>query len=301
MEQRGLTKRQIYRTDQMIISGRAKVLGVIGHPVGHSLSPAMHNAAINALGLDYVYVPFDVPPASLREAIEGIRALGIAGANVTIPHKEAVIPFLDEIDENAGECGSVNTITNVDGRLIGSNTDGPGFMRSLIEAGFAPEGRKAVVLGAGGAGRAVTFALVKAGVRVTLTMASQARIERLVGDVQDRFGVGSVVGEPDASRIGDYLSDVDLLVNSTPVGMHPNEGQSPVPKEFLRHDILIYDLVYNPLKTGLIHEAEEAGARTISGVKMLVYQGAISFKSWTGIDPPVDVMEAAVMERLRGI
>lgn len=282
----------------MIISGRAKVLGVIGHPVGHSLSPVMHNAAIEALGLDYVYVPFDVSPDNLRDAIDGIRALGITGVNVTIPHKEAVIPFLDEIEESAGECGSVNTIANVGGRLIGSNTDGIGFMRSLLEAGFSPKGSKVVVLGAGGAGRAVTFALAKAGANVSVLLASGQRIERLVRDVRCAVGIDSVIGEPDRDRLAEHLKDADLLVNSTPVGMHPNDDQMPVLPETLRQGMFVYDLVYNPLKTKLLLAAESAGAKPIGGVKMLVYQGAEAFSKWTGVEPPVSIMEAAVLRRL---
>jgi shikimate dehydrogenase len=250
----------------------------------------MHNAAIEALGLDFVYVPFDVAPENIRQAMDGIRALGIAGVNVTIPHKEAVIPFLDEVEDDAGRIGSVNTIANVGGRLIGSSTDGQGFMKPLIEAGFDPNGRKALVIGAGGAGRAVTFALARAGAEVVVMLASSERIERLVRDVQ-----GAVVGDVERGHLAERLREADLLVNCTPVGMHPKDDRTPVPSELLRSDLFVYDLVYNPLKTKLLEDAESAGARALGGMKMLVYQGAISFKTWTGIDPPVDVMEAAAL------
>lgn len=284
----------------MHLSGRGKVLGVIGHPVGHSLSPAMQNAAIEALGLDAVYVPFDVAPEELGQAIEGIRALGIAGVNVTIPHKEAVIPLLDKVEDDAREIGSVNTVANVGGRLIGSSTDGPGFMRSLAEAGCAPGGYKAVVLGAGGAGRAVTFALAKVGAKVVVLDEMAGKAERLARDVQKAAEPGMVHAEPGIERLAEHLQRANLLVNCTPVGMHPEEEAMPVQPELLRDDLIVFDLVYNPVRTKLLAAAEAAGARTVTGVKMLVYQGALSFRRWTGIDPPIDVMEAAVLEQLRG-
>ena len=295
----------------MEISGRAKVLGVIGHPVGHSLSPAMHNAAIEALGLDYIYVPFDVAPGSLRQATDGIRALGLAGVNVTIPHKETVIPFLDEVEDGAREVGSVNTVANVGGRLVGSSTDGQGFMRSLEEAGFAAAGSKAVVLGAGGAGRAVTFALLAAGAEVAVFDEAPGKAQNLAEDARGRIqdsGVriqdsgfriqGPAVLSPQSSALSTELAEANLLVNCTPVGMRPRQDEIPVAPELLRPGLLVYDLVYNPVRTRLLDAAEVAGARTVSGVKMLVYQGAISFRTWTGVDPPADVMEAAVLERL---
>jgi shikimate dehydrogenase len=279
----------------MIISGRAKVLGVIGHPVGHSLSPAMHNSAIEALGLDYVYVPFDVTPDSLRHAISGIRALGIAGVNITVPHKETVIPFLDEVDEDAWQFGSVNTIVNDNGKLTGYSTDGPGFMRSLAEAGFSPAGCKAVVIGAGGAGRAVTFALAKAGAEVFVLDELAEKSEKLARDVRKATDTDMVHGEPGLTTLANRLREADLLVNCTPVGMHPNENCTPVQPELLRSELFVYDLVYNPLNTKLLMAAEAAGARTASGIKMLIYQGAISFEKWTGIEPPTEVMEKAIM------
>ncbi len=296
MEQRDRRKRQKYRIEVMKLTGKARVLGVFGHPVGHSLSPAMHNAAIEHLGLDYIYVPFDVAPENLRQAVDGIRALGIAGVNVTVPHKEAVIPFLDEVEADAREVGSVNTIVNKDGRLTGASTDGAGFMRSLTESGFAPRGCRAVVLGSGGAGRAVAFALARDGAEVALFDAVPGKAEKLALDVGARNV--RAIGTQD-SALAVALESADLLVNCTPVGMHPNEDSMPVPAESLRPDLFVYDVVYNPLRTKLIQAAETAGASTMSGVKMLVYQGAVSFAKWTGIDPPTDMMEQAVRTGLR--
>ncbi|MBI2844419.1 MAG: shikimate dehydrogenase [Armatimonadetes bacterium] len=280
----------------MEISGSAKVLGLFAHPVGHSMSPAMHNAAIRVLGLDYVYVPFDVAPEGLEQAVSGIRGLGIAGVNVTMPHKEAIIAYLDEVDPDARDFGSVNTVTNAGGRLIGASTDGPGFMRSLTEAGFSAGGKKAVVLGAGGAGRAVTFALTRAGARAVVLDEVPEKADRLAHDAGKIAGASVTSVEP--SFLAEEMKDADLLVNCTPVGMHPREDAMPVSPDLLRADMLVYDLVYNPVETRLISAAKAAGAHTLSGVRMLVYQGAISFKKWTGVDPPTDVMEAAILARL---
>lgn len=282
----------------MYFSGKAKVLGVFGHPVGHSLSPAMHNAAIEAMGLDYVYVPFDVEPGNLRQAVDGVRALGIAGVNVTIPHKEAVIGCLDEVDEDARRIGSVNTIKNANGRLIGSSTDGPGFLRSLGETGFSPEGRSAVVVGAGGAGRAVVFALAKAGARVVVIDQVEGKAERLVEEVREATESDAVQAESSAENLERRVREADLLVNCTPVGMNPRADEMPVSADLMRPDLTVYDLIYSPVKTRLLAAAEAAGARTVNGVKMLVYQGAISLKMWTGIEPPTDIMEAAVLNGL---
>ena len=282
----------------MAISGKAKVFGVFGHPVGHSLSPAMHNAAIEALGLDYIYVPFDVDPEDLGRAVAGVRALGIAGVNVTIPHKEAVIEFLDEVEQDALEIGSVNTIANRDGRLIGSSTDGPAFIRSLVETGYEPNGSKAVILGGGGAGRAVAFALVKSGAEVLVFDEAPGKAEKLAGDVRDVMKSDVARGESDFSRVADWIKKANLLVNCTPVGMHPNVDRIPVPEDILRSDMTVYDVVYNPMRTKLLQAAETKGAKTVSGMKMFVYQGAISFKTWTEIDPPTDNMEVAVLRGL---
>jgi shikimate dehydrogenase len=283
----------------MSISGKARVLGVFGHPIGHSLSPAMHNAAIEALGLDYVYVPFDVAPQDLEKAVEGVRALGIAGVNVTIPHKEAVMAFLDEIDQDALEIGSVNTIANRGGRLIGSSTDGPAFIRSLVETGYEPKGSKAVLWGGGGAGRAVAFALVKSGAEVVVFDEAPGKAEKLAQDVRGAMKADVARGESEFERAVDHLREANLLVNCTPVGMYPNVDRMPVSEDLLRADMTVYDVVYNPMRTRLLQAAEKKGARAVSGMKMFVYQGAISFTTWTGIEPPTDNMEAVVVEQFR--
>lgn len=279
----------------MVVPGRAKVLGVIGHPVGHSLSPVMHNAAIEALGLDCIYVPFDVTHEDLPKALCGIRALGIAGVNVTIPHKEAVIGLLDEVEGDASEIGSVNTVANIGGKLIGSSTDGAGFIRSIEEAGFSPNRQRAVVLGTGGSARAVAFALAKAGAELTVLGRSIEKAERLAKDIKI---TGGWCEAGDISGLGSRSLNrkIGLLVNCTPVGMHPKPEEMAVPVEVLQREMLVCDLVYNPVRTRLLEAAEAAGAQTLGGLDMLVYQGALSFEVWIGKKPPIHIMKTALLK-----
>ena len=278
--------------------GSTQILGVFGHPVSHSLSPVMHNAAIRALDLDYVYVPFHVPPSDLGKAVEGIRALGIAGVNVTIPHKERIIEYLDEVSENAMRIGSVNTVANRDGRLIGDSTDGPGFLRPAEEA-WGTIGGRALILGAGGSAKAVAFTLAQNGCEVVIANRTHERAEELAEGLRAVFGSNiSKAIELRGEVIAEEIGGIDLLVNTTSVGMSPNTDGIPLPPQLLHAGLKVYDLVYNPLKTRLIKEAESRGAKTMTGIKMLVYQGALSFEMWTGQRPPIDVMERAVAEAL---
>ena len=266
----------------------------------------MHNAAIAALGLHFVYIPYSVRPEDIGPAINSIRTLGIVGANLTIPHKERALPFLDEISPEAQAIGAVNTIHNVDGRLIGYNTDGDGFLQPLLDAGFTPKGRSVVVLGAGGAARSVAFRLAREGAQVTVVNRTAERAEQLA----KAAGVESTPwpDEADSPNIikgggvcwTDLLEQTDLLVNTTPVGMHPNEDSCPIPASALRPGLFVYDLVYNPPETRLIQASRAAGAQTLNGVKMLVGQGAKAFEIWTGVAPPQDVMERAVLDGLAG-
>ncbi|MDO8588169.1 MAG: shikimate dehydrogenase [Armatimonadota bacterium] len=281
------------------ITGHTRLLGVFGHPIGHSLSPVMHNAALRELGLDYAYLAFDVDPADLESAVRAIRALGIVGVNVTIPHKENVIPFLDEISHEARLIGSVNTIINRDGRLLGESADGRGFMQALSAAGADVRGKKAVVIGAGGSARAVLYALVTHGASVVVANRTVERGEELakrINEVTSPDSVRATSLRPDSLR--EAVEGADLLVNCTSVGMWPDTDAVPCPEDLLHSGLFVYDLVYNPLRTKLIAEAEKAGATAICGLKMLVYQGAASFKMWTGIDPPVETMENAVLEEM---
>ncbi len=293
---------QLHRDTVPLIHGKTKLIGVFGFPVEHSLSPAMHNSAIAALGLSYIYLPFAVSPENLGTAIRSLPALGIVGVNLTIPHKENVLPFLEEITEEARDVGAVNTVHCVDGRLLGDNTDGRGFFAPLREQGLSVSGKSVVVLGAGGAARSVVFRLVREGAEVVLVNRTPERAERLAQAVHDT-GFSTAVRTLALDNHTEYraaTASATLLVNTTRVGMHPNENElPPVLLEAFRPELTVYDLVYNPVETRLLQEAKQRGCRTMDGVKMLVYQGALAFERWTGQFPPTDIMEAAVLRGLK--
>jgi shikimate dehydrogenase len=283
------------------IHGKTQILGVFGCPVEHSLSPAMHNAAIAALELSYIYLPFAVSPEHLGEAIRSLPALGIVGVNLTIPHKESVLPFLDEITEEARDVGAVNTVHCVEGKLFGDNTDGRGFFTPLIERGVSVFGKSVLVVGAGGAARSVVFRLVREGANVILVNRTRERAEQLAHAVA---GAGfrspvRVIDEKDTKEYADATRQATLLVNTTRVGMFPHADElPPIIFDALHPNLTVYDLVYNPIRTRLLQEAARRGCPTIDGVKMLVGQGALAFERWTGHAPPLDVMESAVINGL---
>lgn len=278
---------------QSRITGRTRVVGVWGHPVGHSRSPALHNAALAALGLDWIYVPFDVAPEDVAAAVEGVRAFNLVGVNVTVPHKEAVLPLLDVVDEDARRVGSVNTIHNVNGVLHGYSTDGPGFLRSLEVLGEPARGRRALILGAGGSARAVAFALTGQGGQVQIANRTEARARELAERLNAHHpGAASVVGW------GDEADGFDLLVNTTSLGMAPHEDAMPaIPPGTFERDVLVYDLVYAPPETRLLARARQSGLRAVNGLGMLVAQGALSLSRWSGLSwdaLPLGIMEEAV-------
>ena len=281
----------------MMVTGRTKVVGVWGSPVGHSRSPAMHNAAFEALDLDWVYVPFEVAPEDVAAAAAGLRALGLVGVNVTVPLKERVLPLLDEVDEGARRIGSVNTIHNREGRLYGDSTDGAGFLRALEAAGQATDGRQVLLLGAGGSARAIAFALAAQGCRCRIANRTEARAAALARDVNQWFpGSASAVGW------GAPSGAFDLLVNTTSLGMSPNEDALPaLPPDAFAGKPFVYDLIYVPPQTRLLAAAAAAGCETMNGVGMLVWQGALSLAIWTGRPLgaiPIAAMEAAVRAAL---
>ncbi|WP_456455656.1 shikimate dehydrogenase [Methanopyrus sp.] len=284
------------------VDAETNVVGLIGHPVEHSMSPAMHNAAFKELGLNYVYLAFDVPPERLEGAVRGAADLGIVGLNVTIPHKEAVMELCDELDRDAELTGAVNTVRFSRGKIEGFNTDGEGFLRALQEeTDFDPRGTKSVILGAGGAARAVSFKLATEGAdEIVIANRTVSRAERLAEELREKVGVKARAIGLDGDEIERELQDADLLVDATPVGMYPNENEPPlVTADQMREDLIVNDLVYNPPRTRLLEEAEKAGAVPVSGVGMLVYQGALAFELWTGEKAPVDVMREAVLEHLQ--
>ncbi len=278
------------------------MIGLIGYPVEHSLSPAMHNAAFAALGLNYRYLPLPVRAEYLEEAMAGLRALGFVGANVTVPHKEAVMGYLDEVSPEARAIGAVNTIVLKEERLVGHNTDGLGFIAALREGGFRIRGRRAIVLGAGGAARAVVYALVTAGAEVVVFNRTLSRAKALAHSLSPHLPpTHAIIVLPLIKEaLAQHASSAHLLVNATPLGMWPEVETSPWPERlpFPPH-LTVFDLVYNPRKTALLRVAQAAGAKAISGLGMLVHQGAEAFCLWTGEDPPIEVMYQAAIEGLR--
>lgn len=280
----------------MKIKGSTNIVGLIGHPVEHSFSPPMHNAAFDALGMDYTYVAFDVNPAELQKAIEGARSLNIRGFNVTIPHKIEVMKYLDEIDDVARLIGAVNTIDFKN--LKGYNTDGIGAVRAIEEV-TSIKNKNVVIAGAGGASRAISFYIAKYGAdSLTILNRNVDKAQSLAGDVSNS-GLIDDVKSDSINGINAYLADADILVDTTPLGMHPHINDEPIATAENMHDELaVFDAVYNPNETVLLKQAIEAGAKPVYGIKMLLYQGAESFKIWTGADAPVDIMEKALKDTL---
>jgi shikimate dehydrogenase len=264
------------------------------------MSPAMHNAALAADGLDFIYVPFRVKRERLGEALLGMRGFNIRGLNVTIPHKVAVIPFLDGLDELAGKIGAVNTIVNDDGRLTGHNTDAGGFLRTLAESGIEPAGKKVVILGAGGAARAIAFSLAGNGASPVIL---NRKLEfdwavSLTGQLEQAFNIKAAALELTDANLEAALRSTNILVNATSVGMSPGMDETPVPRRLLKPELTVFDVVYNPRKTRLLAEAGAVGAATISGLEMLVWQGALAFEMWTGRKAPVALMREEALKAL---
>jgi len=275
-------------------------LGIIGYPIGHSISPIFQQAALDALGIDATYEKWEVTPEGVRDFVNGLRAPDSLGINITLPHKQAVIPFLDEVDEWATSAGAVNTIVNHGGRLSGHNTDGPGFLQALlVETGYDPKGTRALILGAGGAARGILLALVRGGAD-SLVIANRTleRAETLAQLSEDN-GVGSEAIPISGDAVTEAAASANLIVNCTTMGMThgPDEHGSPLSAAQIPATAIVNDVVYTPLVTPILKEAAKAGATTLGGLHMLIYQGVLSFKMWTGQDPPVDVMlEAATRE-----
>lgn len=280
----------------MNIKGSTNIVGLIGHPVEHSFSPPMHNAAFEALGMDYAYVAFDVDPSNVKSAIEGAKSLNIKGFNVTIPHKIEVMSHLDEIDEVAALIGAVNTIDFKN--LKGYNTDGIGAVKAIEEV-TSIKNKNVVVAGAGGASRAISFYIAKYGADdLTILNRNVQKAQDLAEDVKASGLIGSVKSAS-IEEINNCIGDADILIDTTPIGMHPNVNDAPiVSADDMHEDLAVFDAVYNPNETVLIKEAIKAGAKPVYGIKMLLYQGAESFEIWTGKKAPVDVMENALRKTL---
>ena len=302
-----------------MIDGTTKLLGVLGWPVEHSMSPVMHNAAIEAAGLNACYVPLPCPPEALGDVIAGLRGMGFLGANVTIPHKQAVIEHLDGLSDEARFTGSVNTLYWEGDRLMGTSTDAPGAVLNLRQAGIELDGKSVVILGTGGAARALAFVLARGscagtgGNRATyrlpeLTILGRHRekVEKLAQDIMAGTVGGGATGTGGGSATGpavhpgllaDFAAvgrDADLIINCTSVGMAPDTAGCPIDPALLEPRHTVYDIVYQPRETVLLREAKRKGCRTVEGIGMLVHQGAASFRTWFGRDPDTEVMFSAL-------
>lgn len=271
-----------------MIDRQTQLYGVIGYPLGHTLSPVMHNAAFRAVGLNAVYLAFET--RDLSGALAGMRALGLRGLSVTIPHKTAVIPLLDEVDDLAEKIGAVNTVSNRAGRLVGTNTDGLGALRALEEKTVLA-GQSVLIVGAGGAARAIGYLLKGRGLRLTLTNRSRTKGEALADFLNCSFRPLKEMKELPA----------DLLVQTTPIGMFPHEDQCLLEPEDLDPGMTVMDVIYNPLETRLIRLARERGCTTLSGLPMFIHQGAEQFRQWTEMEPPLAEMRRAVTAALGGV
>jgi shikimate dehydrogenase len=284
----------------MNISGKTKVCALIGDPVDHTMSPPMHNAAFNELGLDFAYLAFPVKKERLKQAVEGLRALNVRGFNVTMPHKVSIIPMLDSLDPLAEKIGAVNTVVNDNGVLTGYNTDGLGVLKSLQENGVEPKGKKVVVLGAGGASRAISYVLARQGARLIILNRKQELdwAENIAASIHQDLGAEVKAAELGFKQLEKALAGADILVQATSVGMSPDTESSLVPAELLKSGLTIFDVIYNPLKTKLMRDAQVAGCRTLGGVNMLVWQGVLCFEKWTGKTAPLATMRREAIQML---
>ncbi len=285
----------------MTITGKTRVCGVIGEPIEHTLSPLMHNAAFEALKLDYVFLAFRVKPAEVESAVNGMRALNIRGLNITMPHKSTVIKHLDRVDLSAQIVNSVNTVLNKENLLFGFNTDGVGALKALKENGVELKGRKVLLLGAGGAARAIAYTMAKEADELAVLNRTVKQAQALAKLLEKSFNKKISTGSLSPTDIQSNLKDSDILINATSVGMKPRAEESPVPLKLLRSNLAVMDIVYNPLETKLAKEAKAAGARVVSGVEMLIYQGAASFELWTGKSAPIEVMRQAALSHLQKV
>ena len=284
----------------MNINSSTRVCAVFGDPVEHSLSPQIHNAAFKARGIDMVYVAFRIREGYIAEAMDSIRVLGLCGISITIPHKVDIIPYLDDVEEAACKVGSVNTVLNKNGRLTGFSTDGRGALRALADYDVNPNGQRILVLGSGGAARAITFALaaLKNPPQIRILGALEDETKKLAMDLESGTGVQADADLLDSASLPCQLERANILINATPIGMTPRINETLIPAEFLRDDMVVFDVVYTPGETRLLKESREAGALIVPGLGMFVHQAAIQYEMWTEQDAPVDVMTEAALNAL---
>lgn len=284
----------------MPINTNTLLLGLFGNSLKHSLSPVMQNATLQELRLNYVYLPFEVLPGCLGEAVEAIRALNIRGVNVTIPYKEKVIPYLDDLSEEAAACGAVNLISNEKGHLVGYNTDGKGFVSALLEEGVSISGQ-VLIIGAGGAARAVAYELARQGIRqldfLDIDYERAADLSEFIVNSTGCSSSARLMNEEDFDLLS---SSAAIIVNCSPVGMHPFTEESPVKKiDSCGKNTVLCDLIYNPLETRFLRIGKECGLKTVNGLGMFVHQGALSLEILLNVNPPLDYMKEVVLYQLR--
>jgi len=278
-----------------------KQAGIIGYPLGHALSPVIHMAAYEAMGLDISYDAWSTPPEEVGAAVERLRGEDYLGMNVTVPHKQLVMQFLDEVDESARKIGAVNTVAKRNGKLVGYNTDRGGYIRALTEAGCAVKGKSVLIFGYGGAERAVAYALAEAGATSIGIAGRRAEgIHEAVEHLRATAPFPMNLDEVSPDELKYACNAADIIVNCTSMGMlhSPAEHESPVPGTMFNRGHWVSDIVYNPLETEFLHLAREAGAKPIAGLDMLIYQAAEAIELWTGRQPPVDIMRTAAMRAL---
>lgn len=282
-----------------MITGKTKVVGVIGHPIEHSMSPPMHNNAYKQLGMDYVYVAFHVLPENIGDLIKSCKTLNIIGLNVTIPHKTSIIKYLDEIDDTAEKIGAVNTIQFKNGVAKGYNTDGIGAIKSIQEH-IGLKDKKVLIIGAGGASKAISFTLINENIK-SLVIANRTKenalnlIENITG--QSDFKEIHYSTIEDAGKI---IKDVDIIINTTPIGMYPkHEVEPPIKTDNITDKHVVLDIIYNPLETTLLKQAKLNGAKTINGTSMLINQGLVSFEIFTGFGASYESFEEALLDQLK--
>ena len=281
------------------INPRTGVFALIGNPVSHSMSPAIHNAAFMELGLDNIYVAFQVE--DVKSALAGMRALdNFRGMSVTIPHKIEVMQYVDEIPDVDRYIGSINTVVKEDGKLVGFNTDGPGAMKAIVDGGVELAGKNVLMLGAGGAARAIAFTLAQKGniARLVLLDINEEFLSRLAGDLKSGTDALIVEGTLDPATVKEHIVSADLIINCTPVGMHPNEDASLVDEDLFRPGQVVFDVVYNPLETKMLRQARAKGLKVIQGVEMFINQAILQFERFAGADAPEELMRNVVMEQL---
>ncbi len=283
---------------KIMITGKTRIIGVIGHPIEHSMSPPMHNNAYEELNMDYVYVAFNVLPENIDTLIQSCKTMGITGLNVTIPHKTTIIPYLDEIDQTAQKIGAVNTIQFKNGIAKGFNTDGIGAIKSL-QAHTSLEGKNVLIIGAGGASKAISFTLLNENINsLIIANRSKENANDLIENIKNQSNFENI-SYIDLEKCDEFIEDVDIIINTTPIGMYPkHEVQPPIKTDKINEKHVVMDIIYNPLETKLLEKSRINGATTINGTSMLINQGLASFKIFTGCEASYESFEEALLNIL---